>query len=222
MQSKRRGFSTALPGLTLMIATGVEVLLKSAKYLPRRANRGKRLPPKVQSAHELSLKQAPLVQAPLKSLQATFAATIYPTNLSKFHTPQPAQSTTTMVHKILFWSGFGSSPSPSFTLFNKIPNISAGVAVRLWQLGIEMRPFFNKESLWAYPVFAAAGGSFGYWLTGVQSRQNAILTERRNNLLAKRRRRAEREGTSVDAKIAEGGVHEKPVQIGGSGGADVM
>ena len=84
-----------------------------------------------------------------------------------------------------------------------------------------MRPFFNKESLWAWPVFAAAGGSFGYWLTGVQSRQNAILTERRNNLLAKRRRRAEREGTSIEGKIAEGGVHEKPVGDG-RGGASMI
>ena len=70
---------------------------------------------------------------------------------------------------------------------------SAGLAVRFWQLGIEMRPFFNKEGLWAYPVFAAAGGGFGYWLTGVESRQMKLLAERRNNLLDKRRRRAERE-----------------------------
>lgn len=33
-----------------------------------------------------------------------------------------------------------------------------GVAVRLWQLGIEMRPFFNRGSLWGYPLFAAVGG----------------------------------------------------------------
>lgn len=74
-----------------------------------------------------------------------------------------------------------------------------------------MRPFFNKESLWVYPIFAGAGASFGYWLTGVRERQNAILNERKNSLLAKRRRRAEREGTSIEARIAEGGVHEKPV-----------
>ena len=60
-----------------------------------------------------------------------------------------------------------------------------------------MRPFFNKESLWAYPVFAAFGGSFGYWLTGVENRQLKFLTERRNALLEKRRRRAEREGTAT-------------------------
>ena len=75
--------------------------------------------------------------------------------------------------------------------------IFAGVAVRFWQLGIEMRPFFNKESLWAYPVFAAVGGSFGYWMTGVEQRQMQVLTERRNALLEKRRRRAEREGQTV-------------------------
>ena len=60
-----------------------------------------------------------------------------------------------------------------------------------------MRPFFNKESLWAYPVFAAAGGSFGYWLTGVENRQMKVLSDRRNRLLEKRRRRAEREGTAA-------------------------
>ena len=56
-----------------------------------------------------------------------------------------------------------------------------------------MRPFFNKKSLWAYPLFAAAGGSFGYWLTGVENRQTKLLADRRDNLLEKRKRRAERE-----------------------------
>lgn len=60
-----------------------------------------------------------------------------------------------------------------------------------------MRPFFNKESLWAYPIFAAAGGSFGYWLTGVESRQLKLLAERRANLVEKRKRRAEREGAVI-------------------------
>lgn len=85
-----------------------------------------------------------------------------------------------------------------------------------------MRPFFNKESLWAYPVFAAAGGSFGYWLTNMTARQNAILAERRKHLLDKRSRRAEREGTSVETRIADDGVHEKSVGTGGSGGADMI
>ena len=81
-----------------------------------------------------------------------------------------------------------------------------GLAVRFWQLGIEMRPFFNKESLWAYPIFAAAGGSFGYWLTGVENRQMKILADRRNRLLEKRKRRAERERTVEVDKVEEGGT----------------
>ena len=74
-----------------------------------------------------------------------------------------------------------------------------GLAVRIWQLGLEMRPFFNKESLWAYPVFASAGASFGYWLQGVEGRQQAILGARRQALLEKRARRAEREAAGEEA-----------------------
>ncbi|KAL8833340.1 MAG: hypothetical protein Q9170_004329 [Blastenia crenularia] len=95
-----------------------------------------------------------------------------------------------MVHKILFWSGFG-------------------VAVRLWQLGIEMRPFFAKEGLWAYPFFAGIGGSFGYWLTGVEQRQLQFLANRRDRLLEKRARRAEREAAAIAEradKAEEAGV----------------
>ncbi|KAF2678520.1 hypothetical protein K458DRAFT_316771 [Lentithecium fluviatile CBS 122367] len=79
-----------------------------------------------------------------------------------------------MVHKVLFWSGLG-------------------VGVRLWQLGIEMRPLFNRESLWVYPVYAGIGGSFGYWLMGVEHRQYKMLADRRDALLEKRARRKERE-----------------------------
>ncbi|KAL8908948.1 MAG: hypothetical protein Q9207_000524 [Kuettlingeria erythrocarpa] len=95
-----------------------------------------------------------------------------------------------MVHKILFWSGFG-------------------VAVRLWQLGIEMRPFFAREGLWAYPFFGAIGGSFGYWLTGVENRQLQVLADRRNKLLEKRQRRAEREAAASEEqgnKAEKGGI----------------
>ncbi|KAL4873693.1 hypothetical protein BDV12DRAFT_159430 [Aspergillus spectabilis] len=77
-----------------------------------------------------------------------------------------------MVHKVLFWGGFG-------------------IAVRLWQLGIEMRPILAKESLWVYPLFAGVGGSFGYWLHGVEQRQLAILGQQKEAILAKRRRRDE-------------------------------
>ncbi|KAF2646193.1 hypothetical protein P280DRAFT_485922 [Massarina eburnea CBS 473.64] len=79
-----------------------------------------------------------------------------------------------MVHKVLFWSGLG-------------------VGVRLWQLGIEMRPLFNRESLWVYPVFAGIGGSIGYWLMGVEQRQYKLLADRRDALLEKRARRKARE-----------------------------
>ena len=65
--------------------------------------------------------------------------------------------------------------------------------MRFWQLGIEMRPFFNKESLWAWPVYAGVGAGFGYWMLGVEQRQVAILAERRQLLLDKRKRREERE-----------------------------
>ncbi|KAF2111533.1 hypothetical protein BDV96DRAFT_499284 [Lophiotrema nucula] len=85
-----------------------------------------------------------------------------------------------MVSKVLFWSGFG-------------------VAVRIWQLGIEMRPFFNRESLWVYPVYASIGGSFGYWLMGVEQRQFKLLSDRRDSLLEKRARRKEREEAAAAA-----------------------
>merc|ERR1712130_768914 len=65
-----------------------------------------------------------------------------------------------MVNKILFWSGFG-------------------LAVRFWQLGIEMRPFF------------------GYWMQGVEHNQMRYLRETRDRLLEKRKRRAEREQGNI-------------------------
>jgi hypothetical protein len=56
-----------------------------------------------------------------------------------------------------------------------------------------MRPLFNKESLWVYPIYAGIGGSFGYWLMGVEQRQFRLLADRRDALLEKRARRRERE-----------------------------
>ena len=85
-----------------------------------------------------------------------------------------------------------------------LTRVIIGLAVRFWQLGIEMRPFFSKESLWAYPVFAGAGASFGYWMMGVEQKQLKILADRRESLLEKRRRRAEREAAA--AKAEEGGI----------------
>ncbi|CAG9954191.1 hypothetical protein V2G26_003295 [Clonostachys chloroleuca] len=83
-----------------------------------------------------------------------------------------------MVHRIAFWSTFG-------------------LAVRFWQVGIEMRPFFNKGSLWVYPVYAAGGASFGYWLQGVDDKQTALLEERKDKLLEKRARKAARDAEAL-------------------------
>ena len=55
-----------------------------------------------------------------------------------------------------------------------------------------MRPMFNKESLWVYPVFAGCGASFGYWLQGVDERQTAIINQRKASILEKRARRAQK------------------------------
>lgn len=105
-----------------------------------------------------------------------------------------------MVSKIFFWAGFGIF-TPRAVLHSLLRHYTPGLAVRFWQLGIEMRPFFHPTALWGYPVFAAVGGSFGYWLTDVHSRQLAIMNERKSNLMDKRKRRAEREGVRVDAAV---------------------
>jgi hypothetical protein len=60
-----------------------------------------------------------------------------------------------------------------------------------------MRPFFNKESLWAWPVFALCGGSFGYWLQGVDQGQRATLQARKELLLERRARRLAREADAA-------------------------
>lgn len=110
-----------------------------------------------------------------------------------------------MVHKVLFWSCYGSLSSFDSFLFHAHSPSGAGLAVRWLQLGIEKRPFFNKESLWVWPLFASIGGSFGYWLKGVGDRQMDILAERRESLLDKRRRKAERDAAANGTKT-EGGV----------------
>lgn len=94
-----------------------------------------------------------------------------------------------MVHKVLFWTGFGETIAHDtlVTVLMRDP----GLAVRLWQLGIEMRPFFRRDCLWAYPLYAGVGASFGLWLKGVEDKQVRILAETKARLLEKRRRRAE-------------------------------
>lgn len=57
-----------------------------------------------------------------------------------------------------------------------------------------MRPFFSRENWVIYPIYGSLGASFGYWLQGIEQRQMRYLSETRERLLEKRRRRAEREG----------------------------
>lgn len=71
-----------------------------------------------------------------------------------------------------------------------------------------MRPILAKQGLWAYPVFAGVGGSFGYWLQGVEGRQLKILAQRREAILDKRRRRDDRDGLTNIEK--EGTVAATP------------
>ena len=52
--------------------------------------------------------------------------------------------------------------------------------------------------MWAYPVFGGVGASFGYWIQGVDQRQQKILGARRASLLEKRARRAEREAAEAE------------------------
>ena len=72
-----------------------------------------------------------------------------------------------------------------------------GLAVRFWQLGIEMRPFFQRENWLIYPIYGGLGASFGYWLQGVDDKQMRYLGDARQRLIEKRKRRAEREGTNL-------------------------
>lgn len=60
------------------------------------------------------------------------------------------------------------------------------------RLGIEMRPLITKRSWIHYPIYGGSGASFGYWLMGVEERQQAMLAARRESLLEKRARRAKR------------------------------
>lgn len=62
-----------------------------------------------------------------------------------------------------------------------------------------MRPFFQRGSLWVYTLFAGVGGSFGYWMKGVEDRQLKMLQQRKEILIEKRRRRAEREAVVEEA-----------------------
>lgn len=76
------------------------------------------------------------------------------------------------------------------------------MGIRWWQLGIEMRRPFSRETLWHYPLYAAVTGSFGYWLMGVQQRQTSLLNRRREALLEKRKRFAAAGGIDGTSTVA--------------------
>jgi hypothetical protein len=62
-----------------------------------------------------------------------------------------------------------------------------------------MRPLLSRQSnLWLYPLYATVGGGFGYWLQGIELRQEKILKDRKEMLLDKRRRKAERESAKAE------------------------
>lgn len=109
---------------------------------------------------------------------------------------------------MLLWGGFGTLDTMALlhTACESADDSDLGIAVRLCQLSIEMRPLFNRSSLWVYPIYAGIGSSVGYWLLGVEQRQVKFLTERREALLEKRRRRALREGGQVEGQGNEGGI----------------
>jgi hypothetical protein len=80
--------------------------------------------------------------------------------------------------------------------------ISLGTGVRLWQLGIEMRPLFHKRTWIGYPIFASISGAFGYYLEGVEERQQKILEARKQRLLEKRARAKEAWGETGEENAA--------------------
>ena len=80
--------------------------------------------------------------------------------------------------------------------------LNTGIAVRLWQLGIEMVPLHSR--LWVLPIYATVGGTFGYWLEGMGQRQDRLLLERKEMLLEKRRRLVAPESDSADDVMAAG------------------
>lgn len=73
------------------------------------------------------------------------------------------------------------------------------------QLGIEMRPFFHKRTIIGYPIFASITGAFGYYIHGVEVKQFEILERRKNRLLEKRARAAER-AEALKEQEGRGGI----------------
>lgn len=73
----------------------------------------------------------------------------------------------------------------------------------MWQLGIEMRPLFSRRTWTGYPIFITISMIFGHYIEGVEDRQFEMLEERKQKLLAKRARQAEREARGAGAMPAQ-------------------
>jgi len=74
-----------------------------------------------------------------------------------------------------------------------------GAAVRWVQLGIQWRPYTAAHDLWGYPGYGAVAAGIGYFLIGMEERQMAILNDRKNLLLEKRKRAAERREAGLES-----------------------
>ena len=65
-----------------------------------------------------------------------------------------------------------------------------------------MRPFIQRKTIIGYPIFASISGAFGYYLQSVEQNQNKLLNERKQRLLAKRARQAERDAEEGSVVLA--------------------
>ncbi|KAA8894681.1 NADH2 dehydrogenase 14K chain [Sphaerosporella brunnea] len=72
-----------------------------------------------------------------------------------------------------------------------------GAGVRFWQLALEMRPLFQRSTIIGYPIFMSISGAFGYYLQNKEAAQKALLEERKQRLLEKRARQAERDAVAL-------------------------
>ncbi|KAG8704847.1 hypothetical protein FRC09_003286 [Ceratobasidium sp. 395] len=52
-----------------------------------------------------------------------------------------------------------------------------GMAARAWQLGVQKRPILQAPG--SYLLSGAIFGGIGYWLVGVEERQNVLLAQKR-------------------------------------------
>ncbi|QRV89898.1 hypothetical protein RhiJN_17916 [Ceratobasidium sp. AG-Ba] len=59
-----------------------------------------------------------------------------------------------------------------------------GMAARAWQLGIQKRPILQSPG--SYLLSGGVFGAIGYWIVGVEERQNFLLAQKRKELESRR------------------------------------